>query len=169
MIREVRRGNGGARLFVILLALALSSTEWAIARRVRLHALSSSDWSCYRYAILPEECWSWPPLFGRASPLHGIRGASASVYPDSIPAQKPTRAASFGGQPREESEASTMRQATVRRVGLIMWLAIACLWASSARADGDLSKVNHIIIVMQENHSFDNYFGVLPYASGTPK
>lgn len=28
-------------------------------------------------------------------------------------------------------------------------------------ADGNLQKVNHIIIVMQENHSFDNYFGVL--------
>lgn len=35
-------------------------------------------------------------------------------------------------------------------------------------ADGNLQKVNHIIIVMQENHSFDNYFGVLPYAPGTP-
>lgn len=32
----------------------------------------------------------------------------------------------------------------------------------------DLSRVNHIIIVMQENHSFDNYFGVLAYAPGSP-
>ena len=31
---------------------------------------------------------------------------------------------------------------------------------------GSLSRVNHIIIVMQENHSFDNYFGVLPFAAG---
>src|SRR5205807_7171150 len=38
----------------------------------------------------------------------------------------------------------------------------------SVHADGNLHRVNHIIIVMQENHSFDNYFGVLPYASGTP-
>ena len=37
-----------------------------------------------------------------------------------------------------------------------------------ARADGSLQNVNHIIIVMQENHSFDNYFGVLAYAPGTP-
>ena len=29
-------------------------------------------------------------------------------------------------------------------------------------------KVKHIIIVMQENHSFDNYFGALAYAPGTP-
>jgi phospholipase C len=54
----------------------------------------------------------------------------------------------------------------------ILWAALllACCaaCASSAQADGDLSKVNHIIIVMQENHSFDNYLGVLPYAPGTP-
>src|SRR5579859_8002839 len=31
-----------------------------------------------------------------------------------------------------------------------------------------LGKVNHIIVVMQENHSFDNYFGVLAYAPGSP-
>jgi phospholipase C len=29
-------------------------------------------------------------------------------------------------------------------------------------------KVKHIIIVMQENHSFDNYFGALAYAPGSP-
>jgi phospholipase C len=31
-----------------------------------------------------------------------------------------------------------------------------------------LSKVNHIIIVMMENHSFDNYFGALAYAPASP-
>ena len=31
-----------------------------------------------------------------------------------------------------------------------------------------LNKVNHIIIVMLENHSFDNYFGALAYAPGSP-
>ena len=35
-----------------------------------------------------------------------------------------------------------------------------------ALADGNLQNVKHIIIVMQENHSFDNYFGVLGYAPG---
>jgi phospholipase C len=28
--------------------------------------------------------------------------------------------------------------------------------------------VNHIIIVMQENHSFNNYFGAIPYVSPGP-
>ena len=38
------------------------------------------------------------------------------------------------------------------------------LLPNRALADGNVAKVNHIIIVMQENHSFDNYFGVLAYA-----
>jgi phospholipase C len=42
------------------------------------------------------------------------------------------------------------------------------LLSNSAMADGNLKKVNHIIIVMQENHSFDNYFGALAYAPGSP-
>jgi phospholipase C len=29
-------------------------------------------------------------------------------------------------------------------------------------------NLQHIIILLQENHSFDNYFGVLPYAAGSP-
>ena len=33
---------------------------------------------------------------------------------------------------------------------------------------GDANKVNHIIVIMQENHSFDNYFGALAYAPGSP-
>jgi len=31
-----------------------------------------------------------------------------------------------------------------------------------------LKKVNHIIVLMMENHSFDNYFGALAYAPGSP-
>jgi phospholipase C len=31
-----------------------------------------------------------------------------------------------------------------------------------------IAKVNHVIIAMQENHSFDNYFGVLALAQGSP-
>ena len=45
---------------------------------------------------------------------------------------------------------------------------VSCLLSGSALADGNLQKVNHIIIVMQENHSFDNYFGALAYAPGSP-
>lgn len=37
-----------------------------------------------------------------------------------------------------------------------------------AFAQDDLQKVKHIVIVMQENHSFDNYFGALAFAPGSP-
>jgi phospholipase C len=36
------------------------------------------------------------------------------------------------------------------------------------RVGAGLQNVNHIIIVMPENHSFDNYFGALSYAPGSP-
>jgi phospholipase C len=35
-------------------------------------------------------------------------------------------------------------------------------------AEGNLQHVNHIIVVMQENHSFDNYFGALAYTPDSP-
>src|SRR6185437_5398732 len=55
-------------------------------------------------------------------------------------------------------------------------LVAACTGSSSAPAHesprfsrgGDIYKVNHVIIVMMENHSFDNYFGALAYAPGSP-
>jgi phospholipase C len=39
---------------------------------------------------------------------------------------------------------------------------------NASLAQTGLKKVNHIVIVMQENHSFDNYFGALPYTPGVP-
>ena len=43
-----------------------------------------------------------------------------------------------------------------------------CLCVQPAHADGNLKKVNHIIVIVQENHSYDNYFGALAYAPGSP-
>jgi phospholipase C len=40
--------------------------------------------------------------------------------------------------------------------------------AQTSLPDGGLHKVNHIIVVMMENHSFDNYFGALAFAPGSP-
>ena len=55
-------------------------------------------------------------------------------------------------------------------VMLLAAFASAIFWLAPqlAFADGNLQKVNHIIVVMQENHSFDNYFGVLALAPGSP-
>jgi phospholipase C len=42
------------------------------------------------------------------------------------------------------------------------------LGATPVLADGNLQNVNHIIIAMQENHSFDNYLGLLAFLPGSP-
>ena len=38
---------------------------------------------------------------------------------------------------------------------------------ASARATG-IHRIKHVVIIMQENHSFDNYFGTFPGADGIP-
>src|SRR5215472_6825441 len=59
-----------------------------------------------------------------------------------------------------------MRTHTISRMALAA--ALALLGTTMVRAEGNLKKVKHIIIVMQENHSFDNYFGALAYAPNSP-
>ena len=61
-----------------------------------------------------------------------------------------------------------MQLLTSRCTAWLVPLATLMLGAAPAGAEGNISKVKHIIIVMQENHSFDNYFGALPYAPGSP-
>jgi phospholipase C len=61
-----------------------------------------------------------------------------------------------------------MRYRTIVAASLVCAMAGFAISAATARADGDLHKVNHIIVVMQENHSFDNYLGALPYDPAGP-
>jgi phospholipase C len=56
---------------------------------------------------------------------------------------------------------------TIRSLCPILFL-LCVSFPKVAAAQKGLHKVNHIIVVMQENHSFDNYFGVLSYATGSP-
>src|SRR5258708_11227505 len=65
-------------------------------------------------------------------------------------------------------EEETMRRRGIVASTLLMSLAALGLSVATARADGNVHNVNHVIIIMQENHSFDNYFGALPYAPGSP-
>jgi len=56
---------------------------------------------------------------------------------------------------------------------IVTLVAFSCIALSSTHpdtvhADGDLRKVNHLVLMMQENRSFDNYFGALPYVAGGP-
>ncbi len=51
---------------------------------------------------------------------------------------------------------------------LLSCIATSSTLSAVARADGDLQKVKHLVFMMQENRSFDNYFGALPYVPGGP-
>jgi phospholipase C len=69
-------------------------------------------------------------------------------------------------------------------VGLVLGLVVSSLgwsWGGSAGAVGGpsvvlvaapasagLSKIKHVIVIMQENRSFDHYFGMYPGADGIP-
>jgi len=48
----------------------------------------------------------------------------------------------------------------------LFWLIAAALPAYPANA-ATLSDVRHIVIILKENHTFDNYFGLFPGADGT--
>ncbi len=53
-----------------------------------------------------------------------------------------------------------------RALGALIFVSVLAFGSSAVRADGDLNNVKHIIVAMQENHSFDNYFGALAYLKG---
>jgi phospholipase C len=57
-----------------------------------------------------------------------------------------------------------MRFVQLVRTGLLLTLVMGWTAAKPARGDGELKKVKHVVVIMQENHSFDNYFGALAYA-----
>jgi phospholipase C len=59
----------------------------------------------------------------------------------------------------------------VQKAGIRWWVLLLLICVAGLRpalAQNGLQKVNHIIIVMQENHSFDNYFGGSPLRSRQP-
>ena len=53
-------------------------------------------------------------------------------------------------------------------VGAMAASVFLCASAANAAAPTDVSKIKHIIIIMQENRSFDHYFGTYPGADGIP-
>ena len=40
---------------------------------------------------------------------------------------------------------------------------------SSSKSHGDIHLIKHVVVIMQENRSFDSYFGTYPGADGIPK
>src|SRR5262245_12408396 len=66
-----------------------------------------------------------------------------------------------------EDEQMTPRGPRISSTCFLLMVAFGA-WAGTARADGDLRKLKHLVYMMQENRSFDSYLGALPYVPGGP-
>jgi len=63
------------------------------------------------------------------------------------------------------------RQAWIRLVALLGAASVlnSCLVLGKATPDTGIHKIKHVIVIMQENRTFDSYFGTFPGANGLPK
>jgi phospholipase C len=59
----------------------------------------------------------------------------------------------------------TLRRAAVLSVVILM-VALLIVGAEPAPAQQSITPIQHVVIIVQENHSFDNYFGTFPGANG---
>src|SRR5262245_29383898 len=116
-------------------------------------------------SILGETCDPLPPSAGHQESLDPATLGHVTI----------TLNASVGARrtPRKPYHAlgSKLMTTCARVRDALMTFGVAAalgLGVPAARADGNLNNVNHIIIVMQENHSYDNYFGVLGYVPNSP-
>jgi phospholipase C len=62
-----------------------------------------------------------------------------------------------------------MSSPSVRRLLFSAVLPLAGLSAQPAIAASGIQKIKHVVIIMQENRSFDSYFGTFPGADGIPR
>lgn len=67
-----------------------------------------------------------------------------------------------------EAVTAVKRLLTLTQLILALLVAACSGSGSPAAQPTGLKKVDHIVVVMLENHSFDNYFGALAYAPGSP-
>jgi phospholipase C len=57
----------------------------------------------------------------------------------------------------------------VLKRAVLLGAILACAAAPNAGAALGIHKIRHVVVIMQENRSFDSYFGTYPGADGIPK
>jgi phospholipase C len=76
--------------------------------------------------------------------------------------------------PEDHSETLARARGRVARVvsGPLTWVllttGLSLAGAGSAEAASGIQKIQHVVMIMQENRSFDTYFGTYPGANGIP-
>src|SRR5204862_1616592 len=58
---------------------------------------------------------------------------------------------------------------TVIATAIVATIAAATGALPQARASADIHSIKHVVVIMQENRSFDHYFGTYPGADGFPR
>src|SRR4051794_19199585 len=106
----------------------------------------------------------------------GVRAPASRSRSSATTARPPSAASSSPGarEPRpvrvRDVTAPTRREFLAGAAGAGLTLA-APAWSRPRRAAGprrrsDLERIEHVVILMQENRSFDHYYGTLPGARG---
>ena len=52
---------------------------------------------------------------------------------------------------------------------VLPWSSLAYAQLQDNSSSNKNNPIKHIVVIMQENHTFDNYFGTYPGANGIPK
>jgi phospholipase C len=78
----------------------------------------------------------------------------------------------LAGAPRTASFENEQEESVVRRASLAAFVAVLlglvlAPGAAAAEPEG-IHKIQHVVVIMQENRSFDSYFGTYPGANGIP-
>jgi hypothetical protein len=69
---------------------------------------------------------------------------------------------------------SRLAPASLLSVGVVVAVSVSVVAQQSSAGksapgiDPDIHKIKHVIVIMQENRSFDSYFGTFPGAAGIP-
>src|SRR5262245_44242465 len=69
---------------------------------------------------------------------------------------------------RRSAARGTRSIALVAAAAVVCAIACTVSQARSASAADGIHKIKHVIMIMQENRSFDSYFGTFPGADGIP-
>src|SRR5215510_6481688 len=96
-----------------------------------------------------------------AAPVHHPTVIEPSSKAPSFPCRTPPHA-------RRQHKGAIMQLASQRaaQAAALVFLLMPGGVSADERSQHALQNLKHVIVVMQENHSFDNYFGVLAYAPG---
>src|SRR5258708_625436 len=103
------------------------------------------------------------------------RVSSAPAHWSSMRARSPTRFSVTTSEWLYKRQVRAKRYSPARITLALITIALVAPAVSpagalaSSGAGGGIHKIRHVVVIMQENRSFDSYFGTFPGADGIPR